>query len=538
MRRILPIHDYSQPLLFFAKTLVFVLLSLFSFFFIYCVSRRILYPFELEWLEGEILCHVVRLLDGKSIYAPPSTEFISEVYPPFYYIITAALCKIFDVSFFVPRLISVASCLGILFFLYRIILQEGGQRSIGLLCCGFFVSFYQIHGTWYDLGRVDMLLFFLIIAGCFLLAYYRNRSWALACSAVLFVLACYTKQSALCFIPFVVLYLLGIDKKKAVIFLCSVCVLFIIVFYVLNAATDGWFATYTYLNPLRYSNNQVKNPLLEMHYAFAADVERKLLYEMRYEIFYKLPVFFTLVMAFLIKRAVSLKRPFNLTVWEFTAIPAAVSYFMLRPHIGSEKNDLIYITLWGCILLGLFLIKLSASQGSRNKSSTLVTVYILLALQLVLQIYNPKNQVPSSESVSKGNEFIALVKNMPGQVFIPYHSMYGVMAGKKMFINSGAYWGYLVTSGKPLKITDLIEKINHKYFSAIILDDKSYYTLLGQNFEFDIVAMLFSSEEYLSKAIKANYKLQSRIPYRSDSEFRNLAGFMTRPELIYVPRDS
>ena len=43
------------------------------------------------------------------------------------------------------------------------------------------------------------------------------------------------------------------------------------------------------------------------------------------------------------------------------------------------------------------------------------------------------------------------------------------MAGKKMFINSGAYWGYLVTSGKPLKLTDLIEKINQKIPAEVYL---------------------------------------------------------------------
>jgi hypothetical protein len=496
-----------------------------------------MYPFELEWLEGEMLIHAIRLLEGKSMYAAPSTEFISEVYPPFYYITIAGLCKIFGVSFFVPRLISVVSCFGILFFLYRIPVKEGGLRSIGLVSCGFFVSCYPVHAAWYDVGRVDMLFYVLLIASCYVLAYYRNTSWALASSVILYVLACYTKQSVLVFFPFIALYLFSVDKRQAIIFVCSVSVLLLIIFYVLNTLTEGWFSTYTLLNPLRYAFKSEDSSLIT-HYDFLADVKEKLVYEMRYEIFYKLPLFFTLVIAFLIKRVVSLKRPFNLTVWEYTAVPAAVAYFMLRPHLGSERNDLIYMTLWGSILLGFLLMKLSVSRATGPRSSTMTTIYFLLVLQLVLLLYNPKEQVPSSQSVSKGFEFISMVNNMPGEVYIPYHAMYAIMAGKKMVINAGAFWGYQVTAEKEWVPTDLIEKINNKYFSAIIIDDKSYYSFLGQTMVLDNVKMLLSHGEYLSEAINENYKLAGRISYESDDEFRNPVAFRTRPELILVPRNS
>ena len=168
----------------------------------------------------------------------------------------------------------------------------------------------------------------------------------------------------------------------------------------------------------------------------------------------------------------------------------------------------------------------------------MVTVYSLLALQLILQIYNPKTQVPSSRSVNKGYEFISMVKNIQGEVYIPYHSMYAVMAGKKMVLSAGAFWGYQVTSKEGWVPSDLIEKLNNKYFSAIIIDAKSYYTFMGQKVEFDNVEMLLSYGEYLAKAIEENYQVVKKISYSSYDEFRNPTGFMTRPELILVPRDS
>src|SRR5262245_60258037 len=50
---------------------------------------RIGYPFELEWLEGQSLEEVRRLLAGQPIYAAPSLEFVASNYPPLYFVLAA-----------------------------------------------------------------------------------------------------------------------------------------------------------------------------------------------------------------------------------------------------------------------------------------------------------------------------------------------------------------------------------------------------------------------------------------------------------------
>jgi hypothetical protein len=48
--------------------------------------------------------------------------------------------------------------------------------------------------------------------------------------------------------------------------------------------------------------------------------------------------------------------------------------------------------------------------------------------------------------------------------------------------------------------------------------------------------MLLTANDPLSTAVAENYTLAGRIPYSTDSEFRNVTGFQTRPELILTPK--
>ena len=173
----------SLSVLNIAKAPVYILLIFFLGFSFYCISQRLTYPFELEWIENEMVAHGMMLAQGHRIYSAPATEFIAEIYPPGYYLVIAVFFKLFNtVNFFIPRLISAAALVGILILLYRIMIKEGGAQSIGLLVSGFFLSFYEIHGTWFDLARADMLLYVLLLLGCYVLAYGERRfAAALAC---------------------------------------------------------------------------------------------------------------------------------------------------------------------------------------------------------------------------------------------------------------------------------------------------------------------------------------------------------------------
>ena len=186
-----------------ARVPVFILLAVFLGFFLYCIAQRLPYPFELEWIENEMVSHGMVLAQQHRIYPAPSTEFIAELYPPVYYLFIALFFKLFDtVNFLIPRLISVAALAVILALLYRIMIKEGGSKSIGLLVSGFFLSFYEIHGTWYDLARADMLLYALLLLGLLCACLWAYAVFAAAlCGALLLVAPAIPNRPGSIFFP-------------------------------------------------------------------------------------------------------------------------------------------------------------------------------------------------------------------------------------------------------------------------------------------------------------------------------------------------
>ena len=53
-------------------------------YWLFTVSQRIEYPYDLEWMEGGMLIHAWRIQQELGIYVPPSSDFIPYIYPPLY----------------------------------------------------------------------------------------------------------------------------------------------------------------------------------------------------------------------------------------------------------------------------------------------------------------------------------------------------------------------------------------------------------------------------------------------------------------------
>src|SRR5712692_2235180 len=76
---------------------------------LYVFARRLTYPYDLEWMEGGMLCHALRLMEGKPIYAAPSVDFIPYLYTPLYPYVLFLLSKVVGLGYTVARLVSVLS---------------------------------------------------------------------------------------------------------------------------------------------------------------------------------------------------------------------------------------------------------------------------------------------------------------------------------------------------------------------------------------------------------------------------------------------
>ena len=61
---------------------------------IYVALSRLHYPFFLDWVEGDSLIQIHRLLTGEPLYDKPSYTYVALVYPPLYFYLSATVARI------------------------------------------------------------------------------------------------------------------------------------------------------------------------------------------------------------------------------------------------------------------------------------------------------------------------------------------------------------------------------------------------------------------------------------------------------------
>jgi hypothetical protein len=159
-------------------------------------ARRVGYPYALEWLEGNSMAEVQRLLAGKPLYCPPTVDYVADSYPALYFAVSAGLAGVLGVSYLPLRLVSLAASLVCFVLLARLVQRETGHLSAGVAASGLYAATYFTAETWFDLARVDSLFLALSLAGLYTARWMRRPRGAIA-AGLLLAAASLTKQSAL-----------------------------------------------------------------------------------------------------------------------------------------------------------------------------------------------------------------------------------------------------------------------------------------------------------------------------------------------------
>jgi hypothetical protein len=164
--------------------------------YLFVALSRLAYPFPLEWLEGNSLVEVHRILAGQPLYPAPAAGYVPDGYPPLYFVLSAAVARVAGVSYLPLRLVSLVSSLGCFALLARLVLRETGSAAAGTGAAGVFAATYFATGTWFDVARVDSLFLALSIGGLYAARWMRGPGGAVA-AGVLLAAAALTKQTGL-----------------------------------------------------------------------------------------------------------------------------------------------------------------------------------------------------------------------------------------------------------------------------------------------------------------------------------------------------
>lgn len=448
------------------------------------VAHRIAYPYDLEWMEGGMLCHALRLSRGQPIYAPPSVDFIPHLYTPLYPALLAALARLSgDVTYLAGRLVSLASfalALGAASLLGASAAREGAQAAAGAggtaaegdarirvlgvaVALAVPVAAFLHVGGFYDLARSDSLQLFLSTAGLTLCWLRRGSHGAVALAAAILCASFFAKQTAAPLIAGTGAALLLTRRPQALTLALCGGALFGVVVLLLDASSGGWFWTYIFR--------------LHQSHAFFT---RRAFWETPAQLVAILGPGLLLVPWSLASRG---GRAPGLLFCAFLGacgfFAACLSFGTQWAHVNAYIPGVFFPALSMAAAAGHLLSLSGPEPERRRRPARQAAVWLLLCASLLPLLLRyrtdrPAAHVPTAVDRARGDALIARLRVEPGEVLIPFHPFYGHLAGKRTYLHRMGVWDVRGSVAGPVR--GLAEALRERRFSAIVFDQKVEWT--------------------------------------------------------------
>lgn len=439
----------------------------------YAVARRLPYPYDLEWMEGGMLTHAARLAEGQPLYAPPSVDFIPQLYTPLYPATVAALSKVFGLSYQLGRAVSVAALAAVLILLAFAVVSEAPRAARttraaawagAAAALGFFASAYPWVDCFYDLVRVDSFALAIGLAGLVVLRVYAPRPgggparlWhpGVAAAGVLLGMSFFAKQTGFLLVASGGAALVVMNWRAVPIYVLAAGAMGGGGAALLNAESHGWFWTYVYrvhqFHDWRLSRFWDAVEAILGHYPVLTAV-------------IALGLCAVAAHAALRRRLPAGAAGFLYWTWLFAcgAVIGGVGYGTM----WAVKNAYIPAVAFGAAAAGSALTVLAECAGALPlrrpawaHAGAAVAVGAALGLQLWAELWTARTLppstcataacaarrhavaacwakkscvlLPSAEDRAAGDKLIARLRAVDGDVFMPSHPWYPRLAGKR-----------------------------------------------------------------------------------------------------------
>src|SRR5690606_3505396 len=125
--------------------------------FVWLGGQRIVYPHELEWMEGAMVDHAGRIADGAPLYCAPGPEHVPFLYAPLSFWLGGALMAAGVDGLFALRSRATPCPLGAAVLTGHGVGHAGGCVVPGLVASGLFLAGYGCLVFCYDPARKDGL---------------------------------------------------------------------------------------------------------------------------------------------------------------------------------------------------------------------------------------------------------------------------------------------------------------------------------------------------------------------------------------------
>lgn len=374
------------------------------------VFARLFYPYELDFMSGGSLDHVLHLLDGNKLYCAPTWEYVPYLYAPLHIYLSAALATVTGATFVPLRLVSFLASAAIMVLGFTLVRRQGGGAVGAIFACGLFAACYDLLDSLYDLARVDALLCsFLLATSTTLWLGKTHRSAVLA--ALLLTAGYFAKQTALIVAPFLCLAVFVVDRRRAVVFGAAFAVSWAASVSFAQWYYDGWFHYYTWT-------------LARRHLWDVSGIESFLVEDL-WRLY---PALLAIGWLYFDAWRRGEGRTTLARGIEFGGL--AVACCMSRMHVGGAANVIMPFVVAICIGAGM-----AIGRAARRRTAG-VLIPALLVVQLAILAYEPGKYVPTEADQRANDEVVAALRETEGTVFLPHHGYLATLAGKPRHAHS------------------------------------------------------------------------------------------------------
>ncbi|MBK6849662.1 MAG: glycosyltransferase family 39 protein [Proteobacteria bacterium] len=478
------------------------------------IVRRVGYPLDLEWMEGGMLCHALRVLQGQPIYAPPSADFIPHLYTPLYPWIVASVARVTGLGYGVARGVSVLAFVVACALVARVVWRHAGGRLWGALwataAVGLVASTFPHTGSWYDLARNDSLQLALITAALVLLAE-RASSWrAVLAAGALMGLAFLAKQTAAIFVLASGGLLLLRAPRRWPLYVVVVGLVAGGTTLWLQHSTRGWFWRYVF--ELHQGHDVYWTRIwpqteVELAKRFPA-------------VALVLGLWSVVALARLLRRGrLGSGREGRGWWWwavALTGVAAAAIGFATQ---WAETNAYIPALFFASLLAGVAgsdLVRWAGGLGRGRRWRAAATALVVggaLAGQLVTQRYAVAAHVPSANDRAAAGALLRLLASVRGPLLVPYHPFYPYLVGQPTHFHQMGT-NDVLRAGLPLP-PEIADRVTRRRYRAIVLDrglDDRYAFVLR---DYEIARQLAPEE---SPEVVTGYRVRPTVLLRPRRE--------------------
>lgn len=487
------------------RLLVWALAVLAAGAFLALAARRMVYPLELDCIEGVMMDHVVRLSAGQPIYVEPSLRFIPLAYMPLFATLSALLAHAFGPHFWEPRLLSLAGALGTAALVVRILRAETRSWTVAAAGAGIYLMGFGVTGSCYDVARPDSLMLFLALSGLTVLRFTSGTRGALA-AALLLTLAFFTKQHAAWFALAAAAHLALNDRRRFPPFTLAMALGAGGGFALLTLWLGPWFPFFTLQVPAGWS--QV-SPARMLAYLGHGVLGRLALMSG--------PALLSLTLP---------DRPWRgpAGLWMFAGLAALGTGLMATLDPSAYRHVLMPTLVVAAVLGPLSIVRVMRALGG-PASATGAVALALLALQFAPLLYSIRGHLPHARAREAHGALERLVAASPGDVLMPYHGFYAWSARKPASLHIIALDDILRARGNRLLARDpaffdrMFEPLRHGPDRPAIVTD---------------VPLVRSGRLWASLA--GSYRLADSLGWISEP-LRPVSGNRFTPTYLYLPRE-